>query len=118
VKLFTDQDVYRLTVEFLGRLGHEVLTAAEAGLARADDRDLVAFAHTHRRLLVTRDKDFGALAFTEGTGGGIVFLRISPSTVSAVHAEVRRVLETYPEEQLQGAFVVVEPGRHRLRRLS
>jgi hypothetical protein len=40
-----------------------------------------------------------------------------PSTQNAVHAELERVLSTYTEEELERAFVVVEAGGHRIRRL-
>jgi hypothetical protein len=35
-----------------------------------------------------------------------------------VHAEFERVLTLYTEQELQGSFVVIEPGRHRIRRLT
>jgi hypothetical protein len=48
-------------------------------------------------------------------GAGVIYLRMSPSTQDAVHAELRRVLTLNTEETLQRSFVVVEPGRHRMR---
>ena len=39
-----------------------------------------------------------------------------PSTLEAVHAELGRVLSLYSEAELLGSFVVVEPGRHRVRK--
>jgi predicted nuclease of predicted toxin-antitoxin system len=68
--------------------------------------------------LVTRDRDFGSLVFLQGLGAGVIYLRMLPSTQHAVHKELQRVLETYTEADLQSAFVVVEPGRHRFRRIS
>jgi len=47
---------------------------------------------------------------------GVLYLRVLPSTLQAVHAELGRVLGLYGEGELQGAFVVIEPGRHRIRR--
>ena len=47
-----------------------------------------------------------------------VYLRITPSTIQAVHQEIQLVLSRYPEVDLQKAFVVVEPGRHRHRSLK
>jgi len=37
MKFLLDQDVYALTTRFLRGLGHDVVTAAELGLARASD---------------------------------------------------------------------------------
>lgn len=111
-----DQDVYAATVRFLRGLGHEVATAAERGLADAADRELLRIAASEGRVFVTRDRDFGGLVFVDALGAGVVYLRVLPSAVDAVHAELGRVLALYDPSVLLGAFVVVEPGRHRVRR--
>jgi hypothetical protein len=41
-----------------------------------------------------------------------------PSTQDSVHHEPERVLNTYSEAELRTAFVVVEPGGHRFRRVE
>lgn len=112
----TDQDVYAATVVFLLDLGHDVATAAERGLSRAADADLLAIATAEGRVLVTRDRDYGGLVFVEALGAGVIYLRMLPATVQAVHAELSRVLTEYTAADLLGAFVVVEPARHRIRR--
>ncbi len=74
-------------------------------------------AADEKRLFVTRDKDFGGLIFVERLSKGVLYLRISPETLAATHEELKRVLSAYSEAELAGAFVVVEPGRHRFRTL-
>lgn len=80
--------------------------------------ELLRVAHEQGRILVTRDRDFGALVFVQGGGPGVIYLRILPSTRNAVHAELGRVLTLYGEQELQCSFVVIEPGRHRKRNLG
>ncbi|GIX46099.1 MAG: hypothetical protein KatS3mg131_0310 [Candidatus Tectimicrobiota bacterium] len=41
MKFLVDQDVYRVTVDFLRGLGYEVETAQEAGLSRAADEEFL-----------------------------------------------------------------------------
>lgn len=117
MKFLVDQDVFAVTVRLLEALGHDVVRIAEMGLARAEDVALLLAAERERRLFVTRDRDFGAIVFVGSMGRGVIYLRMLPSTQGAVHRELERVLATYTEEQLRGAFVVVEPGRHRFRKL-
>jgi predicted nuclease of predicted toxin-antitoxin system len=117
MRLLLDQDVYAVTVRFLRAHEHDVVTAAEAGLAQGTDVELLALARAQRRIFVTRDRDFGGLIFVYNLGAGVIYLRILPSTREAVHQELARVLTIYTPDQLGGAFVVVEPGRHRFRRL-
>ena len=118
MRFLTDQDVYAVTITFLRNLGHDVTTAAQLGLARAEDSELLSVARQQGRIFVTRDRDFGALVFLHGDGPGVIYLRILPSTISAVHAEFVRVLTLYTEDELKASFVVIEPGRHRIRRLT
>jgi predicted nuclease of predicted toxin-antitoxin system len=117
MKFLADQDVFATTVRFLIGLGHDVVTAAQLGLSQATDAMLLQVAQQQGRIFVTRDRDFGGLVFVQGGGTGVVYLRMLPTTVNAVHAEFERVLNLYTEQELQGSFVVVEPGRHRIRKL-
>lgn len=117
MKFLIDQDVYAQTVGLLRNLGHDVITAAEIGMSRAADSTLLARATSEKRLFVTRDKDFGGLVFVSRSGKGVILLRITPSTVQATHAELQAVLTRYNESELLGAFVVIEPGQHRFRKL-
>jgi predicted nuclease of predicted toxin-antitoxin system len=118
VKFLVDQDVYALTARFLRDLGHDVITAAEIGLSRAADTALLGRASQEGRIMVTRDKDYGGLVFVAHLGKGVMLLRISPTTLHATHDELRRVLGTYSEAELSSAFIVVEPGQHRFRKLG
>ena len=118
MRLFIDQDVYAVTIQFLRGSGHDVVTAAERSMSRSADAELLRAARADRRVLVTRDRDFGGLVFLHALDAGVLYLRMLPSTIPAVHAELGRVLELYGENELHGAFVVIEPGRHRMRRLA
>lgn len=117
MKFLLDQDVYAITAHFLKRLGHDVVLVAALGLSQADDTSLLRIAQEQGRIFVTRDRDFGALIFVQGLGAGVIYLRILPSTQKVVHQELERVLRSHPESELMRAFVVVEPGRHRFRKL-
>ena len=118
MKFLLDQDVYVATTRMLRDSNHDVVRVAEIGLARADDETILARARELGRILVTRDRDFGTLVFAKHLLGGVIYLRVLPSTLSSVHAELNRVLERYTEDELSRAFVVIEAGGHRIRRLT
>jgi len=118
MRILADQDVYASTVAFLKGLGHDVLAAAEVDLVQAADTEVLRFAREERRVLVTRDRDFGSIVFVQGGGPGVIYLRVLPSTQQEVHAEIERVLTLYSEQDALESFIVVEPGRHRIRRLG
>lgn len=43
---------------------------------------------------------------------------MTPATIEWVHRELVEVLQRYEAAELRRSFVVVEPGRHRIRRLG
>jgi len=118
MRLLADQDVYALTVSVLRQHQHDVVTAVELGLSQVSDVELLESAIRDRRILLTRDRDFGGLVFVNAMHAGVIYLRGLPAALRAVHEELLRVLEQYDEGHLLSALVVVEPGRHRVRRIS
>ncbi len=61
MKLLLDE-MYAGLKEYFETLGYEVLTAQEAGLKAAKDRDVVEYAGKHNMLLVTQDQKPAELA--------------------------------------------------------
>jgi predicted nuclease of predicted toxin-antitoxin system len=118
MRFLLDQDVYAATARFLSELKHDVVPVSKIGLARASDVELLKTARAQNRIFVTRDRDFGGLVFVQDLGAGVIYLRLLPSNQNAVHQELARVLSEHTEEELARAFVVVEPGRHRFRRIA
>ena len=95
-----------------------LVTASDLGLGQASDLTLLNIAIQDNRVLVTRDRDFGGLVFVNAIQCGVIYLRALPSTLNIVHAELIRVLDHYKVEKLAKSLIVVEPGRHRLRRIT
>jgi predicted nuclease of predicted toxin-antitoxin system len=118
MKFLVDQDVYVRTIRLLQDLGHDVVQVGQLGLSRAHDADVLNVAQLNGRILITRDRDFGGLVFAGAAGSGVIFLRMLPSTQGVVHSELERLLSEHSEQELLAAFVVVEPGRHRIRKIG
>jgi len=117
VRFFIDQDVYQITVDYLQSLGHDILRASDVGLQRAPDEEILRYAHEHQRVLITRDKGFGALVFLSYQAhSGVILLRMEPQTIDVVHQELARFLKEHTELDLHECFVVIEPGMHRIRK--
>lgn len=118
MKFLLDQDVYYATYRFLVDSGFDVITAKEVGCAIASDTELLQKAVSLGRIFITRDRDFGNLVFVRKIKTGVIYLRMPPSAIQEVHAEFKRVLELYSEKEVTTAFIVIEPGRHRFRRIQ
>lgn len=118
MRFLVDQGAYRVTIEWLRKEGHDVVTAKELGMQRAADQDLLKKAKEKDRLFLTRDKDFGALVFLRALeSAGVILLRVMPMVIDEVYQELQRLFGEHKEEEFKRFFCVVEPHRHRIRRL-
>lgn len=118
MRFLLDQDIYAVTARFLKDLGHDIICVSEIGCSQASDLELLDKAQEQNRIFVTRDKDFGGLVFVKGIEAGVIYLRVIPSTLNEGHKELETVLASHSEDELKKAFVVVEPRRHRFRRIT
>ena len=117
MKFLADQDVYQITMDFLRERGHDLVRAKDVELSRASDDALLEYAHHDDRILLTRDKGFGALVFLlKKEGSGVILLKVEPVTIEAVHQELARFLQEHADSDLRDCFVVIEPHRHRIRK--
>lgn len=104
-------------VAALRAAGHDVLWIRETMPGAADDV-VLARALAEARLLLTFDKDFGALVFKRGmvASTGVVLFRISQPSAAAVASAVTRVLTS--RSDWSGHFSVVDERTVRMRVLS
>ncbi len=117
MKLLLDQDVYEATARFLIGLEHDVMRVAELGMAQASDEENLKKALELNRIFVTRDRDYGNLVFVKEIRCGVLYLRVLPSNINLVHAELERILSLYDEQKLKSAFVVIEAEKYRFRKI-
>ncbi|ODS34073.1 MAG: hypothetical protein SCARUB_00746 [Candidatus Scalindua rubra] len=117
MRFLADQDMYQITIDFLIDLGHEVIRVKDVGLAQALDEEILQYAHKKGLVIVTMDKDFGALVFLKHIkNSGVVLLRCKPIIIKNVHYEFEKFLNIHKDISLLNCFVVIEPTRHRIRR--
>ena len=85
MKLLLDE-MYAGLKEYFETLGYEVLTAQEAGLKAAKDKDVVEYAGKHGLILVTQDQKPAELA--ELTG--VKYVMISNAKIAKIaDAEIK-----------------------------
>ncbi|WP_035994664.1 DUF5615 family PIN-like protein [Leptolyngbya sp. KIOST-1] len=118
MRFLLDQDVYAKTERFLRDEGHDLVRVAELGMSQAKDEAILSTAQAQERILITRDRDYGNLVFVRSLGTGVIYLRMVPSTLEAVHGELKRVIAQYSTVALSKAFVVVTKDGHRFRTLA
>ena len=93
------------------------MRVSELGMAQASDEENLKKALELNRIFVTRDRDYGNLVFVKNIKCGVLYLRVLPSSINSIHAELERILNSYDETDLKSAFVVIETDRHRFRKI-
>jgi predicted nuclease of predicted toxin-antitoxin system len=117
MRFLADESCDVAVVRAIREAGHDV-TSVRDTMRGAPDRAVLDQALRERRLLLTEDKDFGELVFANGAPAlGVLLLRYPTAARSRI---VRRVIDfvTVRAAELDGAFVVIEPSRSRIRRLA
>jgi len=116
LRFLADENFPRVAVTAIAAAGHDI---AWVRITRpgAPDAEVLSTAAREGRILLTFDKDFGALAARSSLplGCGIVLFRVPvPRTEPAGQRLAARL---FARDDWTDHFSVVEPGRVRMRRL-
>jgi predicted nuclease of predicted toxin-antitoxin system len=110
-RLFADENFSLRVVRELRRLGHDVVTTREAGLANrgADDADILQAATTDDRAVLTDNRrDFVRLHMQRPQHDGIVVCTYDPEVERLAH-RIHGAISAY--ETLTGMLIrVARPG--------
>ncbi len=103
-------------VEVLRAAGWEAVHWSQVGRADAPDAEVFELARNRGAILFTHDLDFAAiLAAVRSRSPSVVQLRSGSLLPSRSGERVVRVLRQLSEALEQGAVVVIEAARHRVR---
>ena len=96
--------------------GHDVVAIAEVS-PREEDDSVMERALQEERIVVTEDKDFGQLVYSNRQAtGGVLFLRFPAKARAGIAKTVVDIVRRRGE-RLKGQFTVVQPGRVRFGRI-
>jgi predicted nuclease of predicted toxin-antitoxin system len=114
MKFFADEGVDGQIVSVLRENGFDVLYAAE-NIAGTEDQEVLRIANQEDRVLITRDKDFGELAYQNHMiHAGIILNRLYELSSQKKAETVLSVIKEFQEE-LIGKFTVIQPGKVRIK---
>ncbi|MEA3642706.1 MAG: DUF5615 family PIN-like protein [Lamprobacter sp.] len=118
MKLLLDMNMPGVWVDFLRAAGHSAVHWREIGDIRAEDREIMSWARENDYVVLTHDLDFGALLYlTEATAPSVVQLRAEHILPRHLGDVVLEALITAAKPLAEGALVVIDPRRHRIRLL-
>lgn len=118
LKFLMDADMPRSSAQVIRNMGFDVDDVRDIGMRAAKDREIIEYALINKRIIVTRDTDFGeVLRYPEHPGA--IILRL-PYTFTAI--EINRRLEEFfksvREDDIRETITIVELSRYRRRSLK
>ena len=119
MKFLVDQNLSPLVAVALRAAGHDVVHTRDIGMERADDATILERSIDEARTIVSADTDFGTLLASRAlTRPSVILLRRTHDRrATAVSALLLANLAAVEESLRQGAIVVLEEDRIRVRRL-
>jgi predicted nuclease of predicted toxin-antitoxin system len=116
LKILVDMNLSTEWVDVFMVDGWQAVHWSAIGDPRAEDTDIMAWALANGFLVFTHDLDFGtALALTSAMGPSVLQLRGQKVLPEHVGPPVLAALHKYEKELTNGALVVVEAARSRVR---
>lgn len=118
MRFLADMGIALSTVRALRERGHEAIHVREIGCERLSDAAIVEKAKQEGRTILTVDLGFGDLLATGAQSlPSVIIFRLHNETPAIVTEKLVEVLAARSRLLEEGAIVVVEDARHRIRRL-
>jgi predicted nuclease of predicted toxin-antitoxin system len=103
-------------VKWLRNNGHDAKHLREEGLHRIPNGGIFSKAIDEDRIIITFDLDFGEIvALSKGKKTGVILFRLHDTRTSHLIRRLSTALQDTAESLENGAVVVIEESRHRVR---
>ena len=116
MKLLLDMNLSPRWIQTLEDQGWKAVHWASVGDPRASDRVIMRWARDHGHVVVTHDLDFGAmLAATSDQKPSVIQVRTRDVMPDSLVPILVDALHKFENELEEGALVVIEPAKARVR---
>ena len=118
IRILLDQGLPRSTAFHLQDQGWDVLHAADIGLSKAKDSEILVYARDNRRLIITLDSDFHAhLAVTNADTPSVIRIRIEGLKAFEMAKLINSLWPRIDQAIQQGAMISVTEDTIRIHAL-
>ena len=117
VKFLLDADMPRSSAEVIRLFGFDVEDVRDIGMGSAKDREIIEYALRNKRIVVTRDTDFGEVLRYPEHPGAIILRLPYTFTAEEINRRLRSFLASVDIDELRNAIIIVEVEKYRRRPL-
>jgi len=119
-RILSDENIPLALTQALRTASHDVLSIHDLGLQGASDEDVLKAANKDARILLTADKDFGAILELGPLAGRgrVILLRYQILDWNKIATELTTTLEATAAdfESTSALLIVLSEGQYRIRR--
>jgi predicted nuclease of predicted toxin-antitoxin system len=116
MRFLADMGVDVRLVRWLRDQGHDATHLRDEGLHRLPNGEIFEKAVSEQRVILTFDLDFGEIAaLSRGRPVRVILFRLHNTRTPHVIARLASVLQASAAALEQGAVILVEESRHRIR---
>ena len=116
MKIVLDMNIPPIWVQYLNDAGHDAIHWSNIGNIRAEDTEIMEWARINKHIVFTHDLDFGSLLYATGAKApSVIQLRVENILPSSVGNELLETLKIATEELNNGALIIIDPRRQRMR---
>jgi len=117
MRFLADMGVARRIVQWLRSEGHDAVHLSDEQLHRLPNGEIFIKAAAEGRIILTFDLDFGEIvALSSGRSVSVILFRLHNTRTPHVLDRLKKVLQESAQALEEGAVIVVEEVRHRVRR--
>jgi len=114
LRFLADESCDFAVIRALRARQHDVYAVSEV-TSRSDDGELLTQAFREKRILITEDKDFGWLVYvSHADSAGVILIRFPGNARESLVDTVLNLIEQH-QDNIHGAFVILQPGYIRIR---
>ena len=118
VRYLADQNISIRTVALLQGSGYDIRRSSDFLPPHTSDSRIIEFARTEDWTIITQDLDYSALlADSRHDRPSLVSVRLHDNRPHSLAEVLGRILPTVEADLQEGAIIVVEESRIRIRRL-
>jgi len=117
IRFLLDANMPRSSAELMRSLGFDVEDVRDIGMMAASDRAIIQHALKTKRIVVTRDTDFGEMLRYPLHPGAIILRLPFKFKSHEINTILKDFLISITSNELTNAIIIVELGRYRKRSL-
>lgn len=117
LKFLLDADMPISSAKVIRSFGYDVEDVRDIGMRAATDQEIIHYALQNKRIIVTKDTDFGEILRYPSHPGAIIFRLPYTYTSKELNKTLADFLNSVDDSKLANAIIIVELGRYRRRGL-